>query len=200
MVVETNWYHQEYLHLFDDGTSPQPDVTEAEMFAILAVTLQMVNTVPDRLKVSWTKLEQFCCMFYERTMVRSVYHIYHFLYFTDNNRNGVDRTYDSIDKLRKTRGLFEILRTDVSKFYNPSEHLEVDEVIVKFKRSVIFKQCIHPPPPHAKASVSASEWRAMSRVFNEGREAKSEIKMRQVLGALCVDRFCFSDNHRKDDF
>jgi len=29
--------------------------------------------------------------------------------------------------------LFEIIRTNFSKFYNPSEHLAVDEFIVKFK-------------------------------------------------------------------
>jgi len=38
--------------------------------------------------------------------------------------------------------LFEIIRTNFSKFYNPSEHLLVDEVIVKFKRRVLFKQYI----------------------------------------------------------
>jgi len=29
--------------------------------------------------------------------------------------------------------LFEIIRTNFSKFYNPSKHLAVEEVIVKFK-------------------------------------------------------------------
>jgi hypothetical protein len=32
--------------------------------------------------------------------------------------------------------------TNFSKFHNPSEHLAVDEVIVKFKGRLIFKQCI----------------------------------------------------------
>jgi len=31
--VETIRYYQEYLYLFRNGTSSQPDVTEAEMFA-----------------------------------------------------------------------------------------------------------------------------------------------------------------------
>jgi hypothetical protein len=137
--VETNRYYQEYLYPFDDGTSTQPDVIEAEMFSFVAVTLQMEHTVLGILMDFWTKLEQVCCVFYERTMVRSRYHIHRFLHFTDNSRNGFDRTYGSIDELRRTRGLFEILQTDVSKFCNPSEHLEVDKVIVKFKGSVIFK-------------------------------------------------------------
>jgi len=36
--------------------------------------------------------------------------------------------------------LFEIMRTNFSKFYNPSEHLAVEEVIVKFKGRVVFKE------------------------------------------------------------
>jgi len=31
------------------------------------------------------------------------------------------------------RNLFEILNEKFSKFYSPSEHLAIDEVIVKFK-------------------------------------------------------------------
>ena len=71
-------------------------------------------------------------------MARSrFYHILRFLHFTDNNR-----MVDSHDRLWKIRDLFEILRTNFAKFYNPSEHLAVDEVIVKFKGRVIFKQYI----------------------------------------------------------
>ena len=44
--------------------------------------------------------------------------------------------------LHEQRDLFEIMRTNFSKFYNPSEHLAVDEVIVKFKGRVVFKQYI----------------------------------------------------------
>ena len=63
------------------------------------------------------------------------YHILRFLHFTDNNRNGVDRQW-------KMRELFEIIRTNFSKFYKPSEYLAVDEVIVKFKGRIVFKQYI----------------------------------------------------------
>ena len=57
----------------------------------------------------------------------------------NNNMNGDDRTDD---RLWKIRGLFEIIRTNFSKFYNPSEHLALDEVTVKFKGRVVFKQHI----------------------------------------------------------
>jgi hypothetical protein len=42
----------------------------------------------------------------------------------------------------KIRNLFEILNRTFSKFYNPSEHLAVDEVIVLYKGRVVFKQYI----------------------------------------------------------
>jgi hypothetical protein len=61
----------------------------------------------------------------------------------DNDRNEFDRTDD---RLWKIRDLFEIIRTNFSTFYNPSEHLAVDEVIVKFKGRVLFKQFIPKKP------------------------------------------------------
>ena len=60
----------------------------------------------------------------------------------DNNRNGDDRIDD---RLWKIRDLFVIIRMNLSKFYNPSEHLAVDEV-VKFKGRVVFKQYIPKKP------------------------------------------------------
>jgi len=60
LVVETNRYYQEHLHLFDEGPSPQPDLIEAEMLAFLVLTLQMGHTVQGRLEDYWTKLEQLC--------------------------------------------------------------------------------------------------------------------------------------------
>jgi len=123
-------------------------MTEGEMFVFLALMLQMGHTIQGRLEDYWTKLEQLSCAFYRQTMARSrFYHILRFLHFTDNNR-----TVDSHDRLWKIRDLFEILRTHFAKFYNPSEHLVVDKVIVKFKGRVIFKQYI----PKKNANILAS--------------------------------------------
>ena len=139
LVVETNRYYDQYLQN-SDGHSPQREVTEAEMFAFLALTLQMGHTVQGRLEDYWTKMEQLRTPFYGQTMGRARYcHILRFLHFSDNNRNGVDRTDD---RLWKLRDLFEIVRTNFLKFYNPSEHLSIDELIVKFKGRVVFKQYI----------------------------------------------------------
>jgi len=99
----------------------------------------MGHTVQGRLEDYWTKMEQLCCPFYGQMMVCArYYHILQFLHFMDNSRNEVDRAED---RLLKIWDLFEILR-NFSKFYNPSEHLAVDEVIVKFRGRVVFKQYI----------------------------------------------------------
>jgi len=140
LVVETNRYYHQFLENSDDRPSPEREVTEAEMFAFLALTLQMGHTVQGRLQDYWTKMEQLRTPFYGQMMACArYYHILRFLHFTGNNRNGVDRTDD---RLWKIRDLFEIIRTNFSKFYNPSEHLAVDEVIVKFKGRIVFKQYI----------------------------------------------------------
>jgi len=100
----------------------------------------MGHTVQDRLEDYWMKMEQLHIPFYVQTLARARYcHLLCYLHFTDNNRNGVDRTDD---RLWKIRDLLEIIRTNFSKFYNPSEHLAVDEVTVKFKGRVLFKQYI----------------------------------------------------------
>jgi hypothetical protein len=41
LVVETNRYYHQFLDNFEDGPTPQHEVREAEMFAFLAMTLQM---------------------------------------------------------------------------------------------------------------------------------------------------------------
>jgi len=48
-------------------------------------------------------------------------------------------TDESSDRSWKMRNLFDILNDKFSKFYSPSKHLAVDEVIVKFKGHVVFR-------------------------------------------------------------
>ena len=53
---ETNRYYEQFLQNYDDGPSHQRDVTEAEMYAFLALTLQMGHTIQGRLQDYWTKM------------------------------------------------------------------------------------------------------------------------------------------------
>ena len=67
-------------------------------------------------------------------------HILCFLHFADNSQKpGKGEEYDW---LRKLRTVFDKLNEAYAKFYNPSEHLAVGEVIVKFKNRVLFRQYI----------------------------------------------------------
>ena len=69
------------------------------------------------------------------------FHILRYLHFT-HNENEPDMTDENSDRLWKVRNMFEILNEKFSNFYNPSEHLAVEEVTVKYKGRVIFRQYI----------------------------------------------------------
>ena len=141
-MVETNRYYHDHLDRLDEGPSPLPDVTEAEMLMFLALTIQMGHCIRDKLTDCWSRAENFHTTFYTNAMKRDRFlHILHFLHFTDNN-NEPDMTDLNSDRLWKMRNLFDILKEKFSKFYSPSEHQAVDEVIVKFKGHVIFRQYI----------------------------------------------------------
>ena len=101
LFVEMNRYYHQFLENYDDRHSSEREVAEAEMFAFLALTLQMGHTVQGRLEDYWTKMEQLRTPLYGKTMARArYYHILHFLHFMDNNRNGVDRTDDRLENTR----------------------------------------------------------------------------------------------------
>jgi hypothetical protein len=41
LVKATNCYYHDYTDRLDDGSSPEPNVTEAEMFVFLALKIQV---------------------------------------------------------------------------------------------------------------------------------------------------------------
>jgi len=67
-VLETNRYYQDYIDGLDDGPCPVPDVTEAEMFGFLALTIQMEHCVRDKLTDYWSTLDQLYTPFYGTMM------------------------------------------------------------------------------------------------------------------------------------
>ena len=62
------------------------------------------------------------------------------MHFADNS--WIPDPGEEYDRLWKIRTVFDTLNQAYLKFYNPSEHLAVDEVIVKFQGMVIFRQYI----------------------------------------------------------
>jgi len=121
------------------------------MFVFLALTVQMGHGVIDKLTDYLATVNQLYTPFCGTMMKRDRYlHILRYLRFTDN-RNEPDRKDENFDRLWKTRDLFEILSATFSKFYNPSENLAIDEVIVSFKGRVIFKQYV--PKKHKRFGI-----------------------------------------------
>ena len=73
-------------------------------------------------------------------------HILRSLHFADNSQR-LDEG-EEYDRPWKIRTVYDKMNKDYAKFYNPLEHLAVDEVIVKFKRRVIFRQYIPKKRKH----------------------------------------------------
>jgi len=107
----------------------------------IALALQMGHELKDTLHDYRSRLRQLHNPFYGETMTRDRFlHILRFLHFADNSqRPDEGKEYDRLWKLRT---VFDKLNEASAKFYNPSEHLAVDEVMVKFKGRVIFRQYI----------------------------------------------------------
>jgi len=138
-VVENNRYYQDYIDRLDDGPSPEPDVTEAQIFVFLALTIHMEHGIRDKLTDYWATVNHLCTPFFGTILKQDRYlYILCYLHFTDNS-NEPDRTDENFDRLWKIQDLFEILNATFSKFYNLSENLAIDAVIVSSKGRVIFK-------------------------------------------------------------
>jgi len=103
LVVETNCYYQDYVDRLDDGPSPEPDITQAEIFVFLALKIQMGHGVRDKLTDYWSTLDQLYTPFYGTMMKWDRYlHILLYLHFTDN-RNEPDRTDKTFDTMEDMR-------------------------------------------------------------------------------------------------
>ena len=80
----------------------------------------------------WSRLRQLHTPFYSKTMARDGFsHILCFLHFADNSQRPEQE--EEYDRLWKLQMVFDTLVLAYAKFYNPSENLTKDEVIVKFK-------------------------------------------------------------------
>ena len=78
---------------------------------------------------------------------------------------------EEYDRLWKLRTVFDKLNEAYAIFYNPSEHLAMDEVIVKFKGRVIFRQYI--PKKRKRFSI---------KIYKLCDESRYTYDMRVYLG------------------
>jgi len=112
-----------------------------DMMTFVALVLQMGHELKDTLRDYWSRLRQLHNPLYGETIARDRFlHILHFLHFADNSQRPDEG--EEYDRLWKLRTVFDKLNEAYAIFYNPSEHLAVEERIVKFKGGVIFRQYI----------------------------------------------------------
>ena len=69
-----------------------------------------------------------------------ILHTLHFLHFAYNSQT--PDQVEEYDRLWKLRTVFDTLDDNYAIFYNPTENLAVDEVIVNYRGRVIFRQYI----------------------------------------------------------
>jgi len=128
LVVETKRNYHEYLDGLDEGPSPLPSVTEAEMLVLLAIII-MGQCIQDKLAAYWVTTNQFHTSFYSSAMKRDRYtylHILSFLHFAGKNDPGMKDKNSA--RLWKIRYLFVYvyLNKTTSKIYSRSAHLAID--------------------------------------------------------------------------
>jgi hypothetical protein len=142
LVEETNRYYHQYLGSLEDGPSPLPGVTNSEKFLFLGIIIQMGRDIRDRIRDYSTTAEQLITSFYSNTLKCDGFlHILRFLHLTDNNTE-TDIQADNYNRLWNIRTISDNLNNAYEKYYNPSQHLAVDEINVKFKGGAIFRQYI----------------------------------------------------------
>ena len=141
LVEQINVYYQQHLDRQAGPSRWLPDITLPDMMTSAVLALQMGHALKATLRDYWSRLRQLLTPFYGETMTWGRFlHILCFLHFADNSqRPDISKEYDWLWTLRTVS---DTLDKAYAKFYNPSEHLAVDEVIVKFKDRVIFRQYI----------------------------------------------------------
>jgi hypothetical protein len=85
----------------------------------------------------WATAEQFLTSFYGNIVkCDPIFSHSCFLYYRDNNAE-IDTKADNCDRLWKVRSIFVTLNDAYENYYNSSEHLSADEIILKFKGKVV---------------------------------------------------------------
>jgi hypothetical protein len=141
LAEQTNLYYQQHVDKQAGPSRRLPDITMSDMMTFIALALQMGHDLKDTLNDYWSRLRQVRTPFYGETITRDRFlHILRFLHFADNAQRPDQG--EEYDQLWKIRTIFDTLNQAYGKFYNLSEHVVVDKVMVKFKRRVIFRQYI----------------------------------------------------------
>jgi hypothetical protein len=97
------------------------------------IVVSFHHDIRARIRDYWATAEQFLTSFYGNTLKRDrPVHILRFLHYRGNNSE-TDRKVDIFDRLWEIRTIFDTLNDAYENYYNPSEHLAADEIILKLK-------------------------------------------------------------------
>jgi hypothetical protein len=124
--VETNWY---FL-----------DVTESEMFALIAIIIQIGHAICDNMKDYPWPAEQFFPPFMAKQRVVTFSFIFLDFSIFQTMTSVLDNNDLNYYGLRMLRHIFDLMNNEYLKYYAPSEHLVGDEVTVCFSGNIILKQ------------------------------------------------------------
>jgi hypothetical protein len=141
LVTETNKYYNQHLDTLDNYNrhSWLFDITVQETYVFLAFTIQIGEDKWATLKDYWSILNSSICCFIVTWWNRTDFFIHLDLYtFASIRQDWKELRQNMESKI----SLSDMLINTYVKFYSPSEHLAVDEVIVLVKGRVVLKQYI----------------------------------------------------------
>jgi hypothetical protein len=153
LLLETNRYMEQVFTAKGKTRPPTQEIFMKDLLAFLALVIQMGHDHKPSIKSYWTKDELYHVPFYSNVMSRDLFlTILKYLHFTNNeNPPAQNRADPNYDRLWKLRQIFDTLNSKFSELYHPTEQMAVDEVIVKFKGKVIFRQYI--PTKHKRFGI-----------------------------------------------
>ncbi|XP_054718570.1 piggyBac transposable element-derived protein 4-like [Uloborus diversus] len=116
-------------------------VTTEEINVFFGLVLLMGHIYKDSISDYWSNDELIDTPIFRKAMTRDRFlEILKYLHFENNeSKPGKNSSYDRLWKIRK---VFELLNNAFKSVYDPTEQLAIDEVIVKFKGKVLFRQYI----------------------------------------------------------
>lgn len=148
LTDETNRYATQFYALRPVLSSKKSHSTEwtptcpKEIIKFLGLILLMGHVEKDSIQEYWSTDELVETPIFRKVMPRDRFKmILKFLHFS-NNSDKLNRDNPFYDRLWKIREIFDMINESYKEAYNPAENLAIDEVIVKFKGRVIFRQYI----------------------------------------------------------
>lgn len=145
---ETNRYAEQFFELRPVLSSKKSHSTEwtptcpKEIIKFLGLILLMGHVDKDSIQDYWSTDELVETPIFRKIMARDRFKmVLKFLHFS-NNSEKLNTDNPFYDRLWKVREIFDLLNALYKEAYDPAENLAIDEVIVKFKGRVIFRQYI----------------------------------------------------------